>query len=372
MLRATLFISSTLVAGHAVAQAEPIPIASDPVQAQSNERSDVRFATGRSRLTGPVSEAWSSNLPRIRKAYLEGTWSELVRLVLTSNANLDLAYFYLGRGAEGLGYTAAARTYYIRARSAPHCVGEFEVCHGYSPVSDLEPRLSIITSAEAAAGPTSLQPFAAFPAGLWNALSEEQRNVLDERYVVEVIAEKNYGVIIDAQTVNESTPGSTAGSQLGAAYGSAAYLDRAFKGAPQNWNYSATGQLTSSIAGALVGSLLDKNAQSRFHTRYTIRSNSGDVGFVDSYSGDQFTHPAGLCVQINPFRPLPSDLCQLTLEKLLSHHFGISVPAVAAKIDAGEPRSVEARLRELKSIYDKGMITKDIFERKREDILKSL
>lgn len=361
-----------LGAGQVFAQSEPAFAASGATPQTIDAQYEAKFRGGRLKLSNPVSEQWLKSLPLIRKAYLDGTWGELAKLVIASDTNLDLAYFYLGRSAEGLGHASAAKVYYVRSRNAPNCVGQFEICHGYSPVSDLEPRLQIVTRLEAEVGGTSPQQLITLPSQLWGALSEQQRNQLEDRYVVDVISERNYGVILNVQQVNESTPGTTAGSQLGAAYASAAYVDRAFKGTPQNWNYSATGQLTSTLAGALIGSMLDKAPENRFHARYTIRSGNGDVGYLDSYSSDQFTHPAGMCVQINPLKPISAETCQLTLERILSYHFGIAVPTVPAKVEAVEARSVETRLKELKSIFDKGIITKDIFERKRDEILNSL
>lgn len=140
----------------------------------------------------------------------------------------------------------------------------------------------------------------------------------------------------------------------------------------QNWNYSATCQLTSAVAGALVGSMLGRPADKRFRARYTIKPGNGDVGYLYSYSADSFTHPAGMCVQINSLRPVSAETCELTLERALSYHFGVSAATVAARPSAGDTRSAEARLRELKSIIDKGMITKEIFERKRDEIIQSL
>lgn len=79
------------------------------------------------------------------------------------------------------------------------------------------------------------------PQHIWDGLQIDQRNLIGERFVVNVRDGNSYGIIIDAQSLNESTQGSNAGSQLGAALGSSTYVDNAFSGSPRNWNYSATG-----------------------------------------------------------------------------------------------------------------------------------
>lgn len=177
-----------------------------------------------------VSNEWVRDLPLIRKAYLESAWSDLARLVIGADADLDLTYFYLDRSAEGLSYASAAKIYYVRARNAPNCIGPFETCHGYSPNSNLEPRLAIGPHLEMQAGSTSLQQLVTLSSRIWTALSDEQRNMLETRYVVDVLPERNYGMIVHIQTVNESTPGSTAGSQLGARYASATYVTALSRG----------------------------------------------------------------------------------------------------------------------------------------------
>lgn len=155
---------------------------------------------------------------------------------------------------------------------------------------------------------------------IWDSLSADQRTTLGARYVVNVVEGKSYGTILDAQSLNESTAGTNAGSELGARYGNAAYVDNAFKGSPQNWNYSATGNLTAQVAGALIGSLADKPAVARFRTRYTIKTGSGSVEYVEEIKGDALRHTVGLCVTVSPIRPIDFDTCNLTYDQFLSKY----------------------------------------------------
>ena len=156
------------------------------------------------------------------------------------------------------------------------------------------------------------------PQHIWDRLNPEQQTGLSERFAVNIVSDRSYGTIIDVQTLDESSRGTTGGSQLGAAYGSAAYVDKAFKGS--NWNYSATNHLTAQIAGALVGSLADQPAAARFRTRYTIKTGDGGVVYEDEIKSDAFHHSLGLCVALGPMRPIEVAICNLTPREFLERH----------------------------------------------------
>lgn len=158
------------------------------------------------------------------------------------------------------------------------------------------------------------------PQHIWDGLQTDQRNLIGERFVVNVRDGNSYGIIIDAQSLNESTRGSNAGSQLGAALGSSTYVDNAFSGSPRNWNYSATGHLTAQLAGAMIGSLANQPAQARFRTRYTIKNGSGGVDYVEEIKSDAFRHTVGLCVALGPIRPIDVDTCSMTREQFLAKY----------------------------------------------------
>lgn len=175
------------------------------------------------------------------------------------------------------------------------------------------------SSSEAADGLNIPQP-------IWDTLQADQRAVLSDRYVVNVVAGNSYGTIIDAQSLNESNPGSNVGSQLGSRYASAAYVDNAFSGSSRNWNYSATGHLTAQVAGALIGSLADRPAEARFRTRYTIKTGSGGVEYLEEVRGDALRHTVGICVALRPIRPVDFDTCNQTREQFLAKYAFILAP----------------------------------------------
>lgn len=155
------------------------------------------------------------------------------------------------------------------------------------------------------------------PEALWSALSDSEKEKIAHLYEANLVAPDTYGFLIDVQTQNKSTSGNNVGSSLGAAYGEANYIDRAFSG--NNIDYSATNQITAGLTGAILGSLLlDKAPISKFSNRYTIKTITNEIKYIEETSSTpQFTHSVGLCVLLNPIRPASQDLCTLTKTELL-------------------------------------------------------
>jgi hypothetical protein len=153
----------------------------------------------------------------------------------------------------------------------------------------------------------------------WLDLEPPERDILSQRYLVNIFPAQSAGTITDAQTINESTPGTTAGSQLGAAYGSAAYVDRAFRG--PRYNYSATNNITAALAGALIGgALLDQPGRAQFHTRYAIRTLDGQIQYRDEVKGDAFRHSVGICVSVASMQPIDQAICNQTPDTIRRQH----------------------------------------------------
>ena len=154
------------------------------------------------------------------------------------------------------------------------------------------------------------------PGHVWSALSETQKHAFKEAYDVSLIPIESYGIVVDAQTLDDSRPGNNAGSQLGAAVGSAAYVDNAFKG--NNWNYSATKNLAAGLLGAAIGSSLDTTPTSVFATRYFVKLKNGAVVTVNERKSDPFKIPPGLCVEIGPLRVAQEPICEASKEAFLA------------------------------------------------------
>lgn len=155
------------------------------------------------------------------------------------------------------------------------------------------------------------------PETLWNTLSDSEKEKITQLYEANLLAPDTYGFLIDVQTQNKSTSGNNVGSSLGAAYGEANYIDRAFSG--NNIDYSASKQITAGLAGAILGSLLlDKAPVSKYSNRYTVKTITNEIKYIEETSSSaQFTQSVGLCVLLNPIRPASQDLCTLTKAELL-------------------------------------------------------
>lgn len=147
----------------------------------------------------------------------------------------------------------------------------------------------------------------------WQGLSEAERGKIQERYVIETLPPDSFGLVIDNQGADRSTPGSAAGSNLGEAVASASYIDRAI----DSGDYSAKNHLGMAILGGLLGSALDSKPQSQYQIRYAIRLVNGSVIYQDAFSKDPFRHPVGVCVILPSLTVLPEQhICSQTAETL--------------------------------------------------------
>lgn len=158
------------------------------------------------------------------------------------------------------------------------------------------------------------------PMQIWESLTPEQQRDIENRYTPYLLPPNSYGSIMDAQSANESRSGTTTGSQLGAAVGSANYVDNAFKGS--NPNYSAKSHLGASIAGAIIGSIADSAPRPQFRTRYTMKLANGKVEYIEETKPDPFRHSVGLCVALFPIRLIDLDLCTMTKDSFALKYFG--------------------------------------------------
>ena len=106
------------------------------------------------------------------------------------------------------------------------------------------------------------------------------------------------GIIASSQLVDLSRPGSTAGTNLGAAIAQAIYIDSA------SWrNYRATTQIGAGLLGALLGSSVDSAPTIVFQKTYFVRTKSGDLKRIDERSSDPILFPAGACIEYRePFQ----------------------------------------------------------------------
>lgn len=167
------------------------------------------------------------------------------------------------------------------------------------------------------------QPSVIFSSIAWLGLTQAERDVIQSQYIVQAISPESFGMILDAQGVDRSTPGNTAGSNFGQALGSATYIDRSIS----SGNYSARNHLGAMVIGSLLGSGLDSRRIEKYHFRYAIRLGSGSVVYQDVISESPFRHPAGVCVLI-PQLTLATDqgLCTQTAGILRISYLGVAAP----------------------------------------------
>lgn len=85
------------------------------------------------------------NRLEIKALYDSQQWTELSDRVMSIGFQIDQTWFYLGRAAEGLGHSEAARTYYNRGLAESHkCKGSKNLCDGLEFPRDIDARLKIL------------------------------------------------------------------------------------------------------------------------------------------------------------------------------------------------------------------------------------
>ncbi len=150
----------------------------------------------------------------------------------------------------------------------------------------------------------------------WANSDGKTRAIIQEKYIVQIISDDDIGLIIDNQGVNESSPGTTGGAVLGGALAQTAYIDRAIKGG----NYSATNQLGLGILGAILGSSIDQKPTAQFHFRYALKTNHGEIRYIDKIESTAFRLPVGVCVLLSDLSSTEQSLCGQTPTFLVSKY----------------------------------------------------
>ena len=90
--------------------------------------------------------SWGSSAASMRSQYDSQQWDELARSVVATNFPYDLAYYYLGRAAEGKGHYGAAANYYRAAQIARKCASFINVCNGLDVPSLAADRLNVVAN----------------------------------------------------------------------------------------------------------------------------------------------------------------------------------------------------------------------------------
>jgi hypothetical protein len=169
------------------------------------------------------------------------------------------------------------------------------------------------------------------PEDLWHSLSQEEKSQVQKTYFVEAIPNNSFGILIDNQGIDRSTPASNTGTALGSAVAQTAYIDRAIN----HGNYSAKTQLGVALLGALVGSSFDQPGQQKYEYRYAVKMADGAIAYHHVTSSNSFRHPAGTCVMLPSIELAPNQsLCTVTEEVLRSKYLK---QAAIANYDTEKP-----------------------------------
>jgi TonB family protein len=116
---------------------------------------DVDFtrilAQGELILDGSCGWDWGGHRREVAMLYSHGSWNKLAHLVYSLGCSQNLAYYYLGSSAEGLGYYDGAKKYYktsiLRSKEKPHRYSCGARCDGLVFPTDAENALSGMNTA---------------------------------------------------------------------------------------------------------------------------------------------------------------------------------------------------------------------------------
>lgn len=151
----------------------------------------------------------------------------------------------------------------------------------------------------------------------WRGLSANDREAIQQKYVIEAVAAESFGTILDNQGADRSTSGTNSGAVLGEAIANASYIDKALG----SGNYSAKNHLGVMLLGGLLGAALDSKPKSQYQFRYAIRLGTGNVIYQDTFSSEPFRHPVGVCVFLPSVSIAPEQhLCTQTVDSLRGAH----------------------------------------------------
>lgn len=165
--------------------------------------------------------------------------------------------------------------------------------------------------------PQSVKSTALVSKPVWMLLQADERQRIEGSYDVKVLGPEAFGTVIDVQGADQSTAGTSGGAMLGAAIGSAAYIDRAFSGGN---SYSAGANLAVGLLGAVLGSAFDRPAESKFQFRYTVKQGDGEIQYFDEVKTTGFRHSVGVCVMLPNLALVSQHVCQQTPETLRARY----------------------------------------------------
>lgn len=192
----------------------------------------------------------------------------------------------------------------------------------------------------------------------WLSLAQAEKDELQTQGVVEVLPNTSVGTVVQVQQLNEFTPGSNAGSALGERIAVANYIDNSN-------NISGKGLLGAQLGGALLGSLFNSDPKQRVFERHTIKTVEGDLVNIDRVRDPAgFSIPNGTCIEIANMGTIDQSVCDGSALRLKEKYL-----KQAQVVAAPAPSNKEARLKQLKDLFDKGLIGADVYKDEQRRIL---
>jgi len=216
-------------------------------------------------------------------------------------------------------------------------------------------------------------PLIEVPNRIWMRFAQSEKSNIDKKNIVKIIKDDSYGLIIDYQGQNLSDTGSSMGSFLGAEYARRQYNDDYFKERQKNINqgkplqsYNSVGAMNQELLGALIGSINDTPAQSKYAFRYTIRTGDGKLTYKDVVSSDPFRHSKGACVNIENMQPIMQEICEYDFNSYKKNVFDYPLQyseetskSSSLETRIAPARSTSDRLKDLKKLLDENLINRE-------------
>lgn len=149
----TLFICTILFIGSALSQQNSTYTITIGQKEESvsplSDKDKNDFQTGKIKFDCWFSCQFKFNRQQMRSLFNEKKWNDLVALSVQSGFEEDLNYFYLGYGAEMLGFPEAAETYYKLGKSTKEkCKSEStNFCTGFNLKEEFDAKLIKIKEA---------------------------------------------------------------------------------------------------------------------------------------------------------------------------------------------------------------------------------
>lgn len=150
-------------------------------------------------------------------------------------------------------------------------------------------------------------------APVWEQVPKALRAQISESFSLKVLSPETYGMIVDAQSADESKSATYAGAAIGSGVTQALYLDRSIR----HGNYSAGTHLGLGLLGAFAGSALDRPATEQHTNRYTIQTGDGEIQYIDETKSTKFRQSIGVCVTVPQLEQLSQRVCTEASEQFI-------------------------------------------------------